>query len=229
MWTARTKPLTPRRWIGWALPRPSSGNWPLYRPGQTLWRAPIPHFSTWDCNWPFGPPADARSPVIENLSGNRASDPCHASGSDIEIQNQTLGEAIAVAGTPFRLHYHSGRVPGRKIARTMQISLSGAEIPKSLKRIDVEVLVAGQRLTKQFPAKPNQDYVFLWDGRDAYGREVQGQRTATVRIGYVYDGVYQQTNRFGYSGNGVVITGSRTRQDVTLGRSKANARLLGRP
>ena len=28
MWTARTKPLTPRRWIGWALPRPSSGNWP---------------------------------------------------------------------------------------------------------------------------------------------------------------------------------------------------------
>ena len=188
----------------------------LYRPGQTLWRAPIPHFSTWDCNWPFGPPADARSPVIENLSGNRASDPCHASGSDIEIQNQTLGEAIAVAGTPFRLHYHSGRVPGRKIARTMQISLSGAEIPKSLKRIDVEVLVAGQRLTKQFPAKPNQDYVFLWDGRDAYGREVQGQRTATVRVGYVYDGVYQQTNRFGYSGNGVVITGSRTRQDVTL-------------
>ena len=116
----------------------------LYRPGQTLWRAPIPHFSTWDCNWPFGPPADARSPIIENLSGNRASDPCHASGSDIEVQNQTLGEAIAVAGTPFRLHYHSGRVPGRKIARTIQISMSGAEIPKSLKRIDLEVLVAGQ-------------------------------------------------------------------------------------
>ena len=44
----------------------------------------------------------------------------------------------------------------------------------------------------------------------------KGNAPQPCAVGYVYDGVYQQTNRFGYSGNGVVITGSRTRQDVTL-------------
>ncbi|XP_070561911.1 teneurin-3-like [Ptychodera flava] len=28
----------------------------LYAPGETLWRVPIPHFTPWDCNWPYGPP-----------------------------------------------------------------------------------------------------------------------------------------------------------------------------
>ncbi len=37
-----------------------------------------------------------------------------------------------------------------------------------------------------------------------------------VRVGYTYQGVYQQVERFGYSGNGTAITGSRTRQEVTL-------------
>ena len=32
----------------------------LYQPGQSLWRVTIPHFSPWDYNWPFGPPANAR-------------------------------------------------------------------------------------------------------------------------------------------------------------------------
>ena len=31
----------------------------LYAVNQTLWRVPIIHFSPWDSNWPFGPPADA--------------------------------------------------------------------------------------------------------------------------------------------------------------------------
>jgi len=30
----------------------------LYAPGQSLWRAQIPHFSAWDINWGFGPPDD---------------------------------------------------------------------------------------------------------------------------------------------------------------------------
>lgn len=28
----------------------------LYSPGASLWRTPIPHFTPWDCNWPYGPP-----------------------------------------------------------------------------------------------------------------------------------------------------------------------------
>ncbi|MCG8458552.1 MAG: hypothetical protein MI919_19920, partial [Holophagales bacterium] len=31
----------------------------LYAPATELWRLPIPHFSPWDANWPWGPPPDA--------------------------------------------------------------------------------------------------------------------------------------------------------------------------
>lgn len=34
----------------------------LYTVGKTLWRMPIPHFTPWDANWPFGPPPDAEPP-----------------------------------------------------------------------------------------------------------------------------------------------------------------------
>jgi hypothetical protein len=45
---------------------------------------------------------------------------------------------------------------------------------------------------------------------------VQGSQQAGVRVGYVYDGVYQVTNRFGYNGNGQEIAGNLTRREVTL-------------
>src|SRR6185295_16331315 len=57
---------------------------------------------------------------------------------------------------------------------------------------------------------------FTWDGKDAYGRTLQGSLRAGVRVGYVYDGVYQVTNQFGYNGNGLEITGNFTRREVTL-------------
>lgn len=34
----------------------------LYDQGQELWRVPVPHFTPWDCNWPFGPPDGADPP-----------------------------------------------------------------------------------------------------------------------------------------------------------------------
>ena len=41
-------------------------------PGQSLWRVPIPHFSPWDCNWPYGPPADAVAADQERPGAGRA-------------------------------------------------------------------------------------------------------------------------------------------------------------
>jgi RHS repeat-associated protein len=83
------------------------------------------------------------------------------------------------------------------------------------------------------PDLTNQSYVFTWDGEDAYGRTIQGKRPITVRIGYVYCGVYQSTSRFGYNGDS--ITGSRSRQEIVLrqvwegefGRWDARAQGLG--
>jgi hypothetical protein len=60
-----------------------------------------------------------------------------------------------------------------------------------LRRIELEILVAGRRFALTFPATPNQQYTFTWDGKDAYGREPAGPRPAIVRIGYTYGAVYR--------------------------------------
>ncbi|MBI2877240.1 MAG: hypothetical protein HYY20_10190 [Candidatus Tectomicrobia bacterium] len=192
----------------------------LYSPGQSLWRVPITHFTPWDCNWPYGPPPDAGPP---DQPPPRGDDPegdfCELPGSIIECQNQTLGEAINVAGTPFSLRYQSDRVPGRKVAYTLEIPLSGTSLPASLKGIKLEIEVAGRRLTQSFPPLPNQKYRFIWGGQDAYGRTVQGVQPVTIRIGYVYDAIYQQPAQFAQSFaafSGVPMTANPGRQEINL-------------
>ena len=139
--------------------------------------------------------------------------------SVIEVQNQTLGETVGVVGTPYSLHYQSDRVPGRKGAYDVDIPLSGATLPGPVTGIEVELQIAGRVVRQSFPPAPNQRLAFTWDGKDAYGRTLQGSHLITVRTGYSYGGVYQRTPRFGYNGNGQLITGSKSRQEVTLWRS----------
>src|ERR1700694_3991248 len=45
---------------------------------------------------------------------------------------------------------------------------------------------------------------------------MQGSQPITVHIDYVYNGIYQRVERFGYNGNGIPITGDRTRQEIIL-------------
>lgn len=178
----------------------------LFAPGESFWRVPIDHFSTWDSNWGSGPGAgDTAANQTLTQSDNQTD--CHdqKTGSVIECQNQVLGENLALTGVPFGLHYNSDRVPGRNVA--LQIPLSGSSIPERLKRIRLEVEVAGQRFEQEYPAAPNQKVTFAWDGRDGYGRRIQGRQPVRVSIGYVYDAVYGVTSRFGYNGNGIRITG----------------------
>jgi RHS repeat-associated protein len=192
----------------------------LYQSGQSLWRVPLTHFSPWDQNWPYGPPADAVV-ATQAPGGGQGNDNCNctSAASVVRIQNRTLGEDVAVAGTPFTLHYQSDRVPGSP-TNSLTIPLSGADVPADLKRIELEVQVAGQRFTATFSGAPNQSTTYTWDGKDAFGRLVQGEQPATVQIGYVYAGVYESADEiaaimFGLSsGTGLDI--NRTRKEVTL-------------
>src|SRR5262249_52584325 len=98
----------------------------------------------------------------------------------------------------------------------------------TLKRVDLEVLVAGLSFRQSFPPTPNQGYTFVWDGKDGYGRLLQGRQPVTVRIGYVYPGVYLQAadrpgsdydSTFGhFSYFGAPASGDRTRSEVTVFR-----------
>jgi RHS repeat-associated protein len=195
----------------------------LYQPGQSMWRVPITHFSPWDCNWPFGLPSDARAPQLPPPQPPHTDDPCTQPGSTIDVQNQALGEDLPIQGTPFVLHYQSDRLPGRVVARTVDIPLSLDSVPASLKRIDVTVDVAGRHFQQSFAPAPGQRLTFTWDGKDAYGRAVQGVQSAKVVVAYAYPGVYGQastalTQSFGLesSAPGISISGNRNRSEVVL-------------
>jgi len=191
----------------------------LYSPGQSLWRVRVPHFSAWDVNWGIGPPGDAVAADVDPEPDLPCNCQDEERGSIIGVQNQTLGEAVAIVGTPFTLRYQSERTPGNKAAYSVEIPLSGSSVPSSLARIELEVFVAGQAHAWQFASSANQRTTFTWNAKDGYGRTVQGAQPITVRIGYTYAGVYEKSPRFGYNGAGAQITGSRARREVTLWRT----------
>ncbi len=164
----------------------------LYSVGQSLWRVPVLHFSSWDFNWSYGPPADVASPDVEILDdgSEKLDEPECQGGSIIECQNQILGESLDIAGTPFSLHYRSDRVPGRTAANRLRIRISGDTVPASLRKIILSVYVGGRRIDQIYPRETNQVVTFTWDGMDAYGRRMQGNQKAFVRIEYVFPLIY---------------------------------------
>ena len=191
----------------------------LYTPGQSLWRVLIPHFDDmWDANWGVKPPDTATEPDLDPNKFTDRDCVSTTAGSVIECPNQILGEVLGVVGTPFELNYESERVPGRNIAYKIEIPLSGPQLPDKLKRIELEVRIAGQIHAQTFPAAPDQRTTFTWNGENAYGQVLQGQQPITVRIGYTYPAEYGFTSRFGHDA-GDTITGSRTRMEITLSRS----------
>jgi len=192
----------------------------LYSPGQTLWRVPINHFSTYDCNWPYGPPPGAQAPQNGAPQGGSPLDHATCSiGSIIECENQTIGESVGITGTPFALNYRSDRVPGRRSNNALRIPITGDTPPTGTNGIRLQITVAGRQIDQTFPAAPNLSYTFNWDGRDAYGRQPEGMQPVTVRVGNVYTAQYQTAAQleksFGAT-TGVPVTTNRARQEIIL-------------
>ena len=161
----------------------------LYTPGQTLWRVPVNHFSDWDFNWGRKPPDDAVAPEAPPTPPDPP-DQCQTEGgSQIGCENQTLAEDVPVTGTPYTLRYGSDRTPGSS-SYSLDIPLSGTKaLPADLKRIDLEIYVAGEKFARSF-SPGTKSYTFTWDGKDRYGRAVTGAQRATISLGYTYDMVY---------------------------------------
>ena len=126
---------------------------------------------------------------------------------------------MPLAGSDLGLVYESTRTAGRLDHYTVEGSLTGAVPPAGLKSITLEIDVAGRRFQQVFAAAANLNYEFTWDGKDAFGRTVQGAQPAHVKIGYVYDAVYQQPAQFAQSFasfSGVPLFANRARQEITL-------------
>ena len=191
----------------------------LYSAGQTLWRTQVGHFSPWDYNWPYGLPDGARAPNAKVLPSDRGpggdgggsteDDPCkQGGGSTIECQNQTLTEDLLLFGTPFRLHYESDRVPGRTDLNSKSLQVIGETVPPQLEAITVNVSVAGKTLFLTAPVVPNAAVRFTWDGKDGFGRAIQGDVPFQARIRYQYPAVYKPGSSLGGAASFAQASGS---------------------
>ena len=190
----------------------------LYEPEKTLWRVQVKHFTPWDYNWPYGLDDDADDPDNPEDDPEPCPD-CEGAGSTIGFLSQTLGEELALTGTPFALHYSSRRAPGYKAAYTLDIPVSGASLPATLRQIQVDVSVGGREFSQSFAPTLHKTVPFTWDGTDAYGRPVVGSQPAKVRIGYVYEAVYLEPEAFQRSFarfGGTPISADRARREITL-------------
>ncbi len=177
----------------------------LYNPGDELWRMPISHFSPWDFNFPYGPPAGAQKPNLDN-GGDPEPPPetsCRAKGSIIDCDHQALGEEVGVTGTPLRLVYRSDRAPGGVAADEVRVQVTGGVLPPGLQGIKLRVDIAGQRYQRAWttpdaipttlpPIAPDISETIRWDGKDDFGRPVAGRPNATISLVYVYGFVYYE-------------------------------------
>jgi RHS repeat-associated protein len=171
----------------------------LYAAGQELWRAALTHFTPYDLNWRMVPvrtatPPKAPPPRKPKKPPNFYRPECTSRGSAIGCQTSSLGESVEIAGTPYRLHYTSARSPERAASRTIEIPITGPSVPDGLRGIRLEISVAGRRLVQRVPVEPDRTFTFTWDGRDAYGRALQGEQRVFVRLGFEYQTVYIPAN-----------------------------------
>src|SRR5690606_1329392 len=154
--------------------------------GDSIWRAPITHFTPWDLNWPYGPPLDAVPPNMPAPPDEDTVDgTCEASGSIIDCHNRTLSERLPVAGTPYTLNYRSDRVPGIA-SRPIEIPLTGPSVPDSLQSVVLNVRIEGRTYATAFDPEQDLSFEWSWDGRDADGRPVYRTAKADVEIQYLY-------------------------------------------
>jgi RHS repeat-associated protein len=189
----------------------------VFQAGQELWRVPVQHFTPWDCNWPYGPPPDAKPPKEPSKNPDpQPKDEDKQCGSIIGCQSQNLMEKLPIAGTPFELVYSSQR--SQPNPNTLKVQLTEATYPSSLASILLVVDVANNRYEQTFSPSANLITTFTWDGKDAYGRTLQGAQPITVKIGYVYPAYYYSPGAFGraFARSGGNLSANRTRMEMTM-------------
>ncbi len=186
---------------------------------NSLWRVPITHFSTYDCNYGVKPKDPAKKPKKKDPKKKKKDeDPKQCKiGGDLEIGNQVFREQAAIAGTPFSLNYSSRRAD---TPFALDIPLTDATAPTNVNQVVCEVFLAGRQFRAEYAPAANLVHHLQWDGLDVYGRKVNGSPTAQIRIGYVYDGYYimppSMRASFG-AASGTIIPGSiPARNGITL-------------
>ena len=182
-----------------------------FAPGTKLWRVLTTHFSPFDLNGiAVEEPSDVCTPgqgcAVAASAPSHPTTQCGSttSGSILGCDNQTVGQVVPVAGTPYTLHYNSDRTVGRKLPYQIRVPLVGPNsLPISVRDVRAEVEVGGRVFRQVFSCGPlpgqeagflepapecaaESSWLFEWDGRDHAGRLLQGPQAARIRVGYTY-------------------------------------------
>jgi RHS repeat-associated protein len=207
-----------------------------YQPGSTYWRMAVNHFTPHDPNWarrviasltpltPHGPEGSI-SPNpdgIPSTEGAKSEEPVtlpeniKCLNSYVENRSRIFHEDIPIPGTDTTLHYASNRVDG--FLHGITVPASGDTVPDGLKRIIVNVEIAGRTFEQILDPLPNQKVELVWDGLDHLGRTIKSAISAKVNIGFVYDAVYTVPPILeqAFAAVGGDLTSILTRQEVTL-------------
>jgi hypothetical protein len=170
-----------------------------FDPGATLWRIEIDHFSDWDKNKGVEPDCGGCDPTVsscicipevDDVPNQADSCSSEAGGSIIECHNMSLGEDVPLAGTGAALHYRSRTYsPGNGL---------GYDLPRRAKAYDLDTPTGSGDFMGRFMTldvlgtkteKPIDGPVYVeelaWDGRDRYGRFVQGAVEGELCVTFV--------------------------------------------
>ncbi|MBK8013076.1 MAG: RHS domain-containing protein [Deltaproteobacteria bacterium] len=172
--------------------------------GQSFWRAETSHFTPMDFNWggsagcsadcdPGNPGAGGSPPGCAGSGGAGAAP--GEGGSIIDCESRALNEVIAIPGTDLSLVYSTRNVEGYKQNRRLDLALTRETIPPTMRSVEMVLAVAGQRVKRTFAPEANLRHAFDWDGLDAWGRPVNTQTLATIKLGYRYPVSFSRANR----------------------------------
>jgi RHS repeat-associated protein len=170
-----------------------------HEPGQTLWHLAVSHFSPHVSTIPLVAPHNAEAPTGGVAMVRPIDEPTRR--GPVLIERQALTQSFGIVGTPFSLVYQSDRTPGYRQGYHVELPVIGDTIPDGLKRVAVKLRVAGQTLRTELDPKENLTAPLDWDGKDAFGRLVQGAQRARVSVSYVYDGELRPAETFGRPSN----------------------------
>jgi RHS repeat-associated protein len=165
-----------------------------YEVGATLWRATVSHFSPWDMLFPVSAPPGATVPAIHGAFSRSLDTPSRRGGSVVEPRASE--QTMLITGTPYSLHYQSDRTAAYGPGFQLELPLLSGIVPAGLRGVLSIVDIAGRRFEEFVAPKVNLTRTVVWDGKDAFGRKLQGPQTAQVFIGFVFDGVLEAETDF---------------------------------
>lgn len=167
----------------------------LYTPGKTFWRVQVRHLSPVDLNFLSRafPSSNIYTVALGQSGLNTNCDcPVLSHGSIINVNQMGLGEVLNMPGIPSQLSYNSITKSGYVIDRSLSVPLINGNLAdgSSLTNVHLHIEAAGQTFDQDFVPQNNLSFVWTWDGKDAFGRTIEGSVNAKIAITYYSPSLY---------------------------------------